>query len=288
MIHYLAGTLHYFEDYVGRTFLAAAVIAVMEWVLPRSRYSLISRVRAVSFWVAYIAITAAAFTLFWDLWGRLGVPPLFHINLAGLSTSSNVIVAAAGGMVASLAPVFAFDFFYYWFHRLQHKSPFLWRFHAVHHSIAEMSAFNSNHHFTEEIFRIPFVVMPTTLLFSFDQGYVPWVWASLLGWQGIYEHSATRLHFGWFRYIIPDNRFHRIHHSLQPEHFHKNFGSGSAIWDIVFGTAHFPRREEWPEVGLDRAIEPKSLKDFLWRPFLPQAGVRAAVNFGFNGDLSSR
>jgi hypothetical protein len=47
-----------------------------------------------------------------------------------------------------------------------------------------MSAFNSNHHFTEEIFRIPFITIPISLLFSFNQGYVPWIWAFLIGCQG--------------------------------------------------------------------------------------------------------
>ena len=130
-----------------------------------------------------------------------------------------------------------------------------------------MSALNSNHHFTEELFRIPFVTIPMTLLFSFDTAYVPWIWATLLGWQGVYEHSSTRLHLGWFRYLIPDNRFHRIHHSREAAHLNKNFGSGSSFWDLVFGTAYFPRKSEWPDVGLDGLAEPRTLREFLFRPF---------------------
>jgi hypothetical protein len=54
-----------------------------------------------------------------------------------------------------------------------------------------MSAFNSNHHFTEEIFRIPFITIPTSRLFSFNQGYVPWIWAFLIGCQGSETRCAT-------------------------------------------------------------------------------------------------
>ena len=159
------------------------------------------------------------------------------------------------------------EFFYYWFHRLQHRVKFLWHFHAVHHSLREMNAFNSNHHFTEEVFRIPFVTIPISLLFSFEQGYVPWLFAALMGWQGIYEHSATRVHFGLLRYLVPDNRFHRIHHSMEPRHFDRNFGSGTALWDFVFGTIYYPKGSEWPRVGIEEIHEPRSMREFLLAPF---------------------
>jgi len=177
-------------------------------------------------------------------------------------------LSAIGGVVAAWLMVQVGEFFYYWFHRAQHTSKFLWRFHAEHHSLEEMSALNSNHHITEELFRIPFITIPMSLLFNFEQGYVPWIWATLMSMQGLYEHSATKIHLSWFRYLVPDNRFHRIHHSKEKKHFNKNFGSGSAIWDIVFRTAHFPENGEWPDVGLSYMNEPQSVKEFLVRPFL--------------------
>lgn len=259
--------LNFVESYAGRIFLAASVIVIAEHFLPQSRYSLLSRVRGAIFWLVYIVITGVGLILFNRLWSTLGIKPLFHIDLSFLSASSHGFVAAVGGMVAALLVMQAGEFFYYWFHRLQHTSKFFWRFHAEHHSLEEMSAFNSNHHFTEELFRLPFVTIPVSLLFSFEQGYVPWLWAFLLGWQGIYEHSSTKIHLGWFRYIVPDNRFHRIHHSVEKRHFDKNFGSGSAIWDIIFGTVHYPKKDEWPDVGVSYMKEPATLKEFLFRPF---------------------
>lgn len=266
--------MQYFVDaaaWFGRVsetvFVAAAATMVLELVLPKSRYSLISRVRAVLFWVNYIAINALALTLFYRLWSLLGVKPLIAIDLRFLSSSEYSPLRLLGGFVAALLALQVFEFFYYWFHRLQHTSKFLWAFHAEHHSLEEMSAFNSYHHFTEEVFRIPFIVIPMSLLVQFEQGYVPWIWAALFGWQSIYEHSATKLHFGWFRYIIPDNRFHRIHHSRDPKHWNKNFGSGSAIWDLIFGTVYHPKNE-WPDVGLNDIREPKTMREYLFRPFI--------------------
>ena len=263
----ITDVISFFNIYAERIFLAATVITIAEYLLPQSRYSLVSRIRGAIFWSVYIVITSVGLTLFARLWAALGMKPLMHLDLRLLSSSSIDFLAVAGGATAAWMTLQIAEFFYYWFHRLQHTVAFLWKFHAVHHSLEEMSAFNSNHHFTEELFRIPFITIPLSLLFSFEQGYVPWLWAFLLGWQGIYEHSATRIHLGWFRYIIPDNRFHRIHHSIENHHHGKNFGSGSAIWDIVFGTIHYPKRNEWPNVGLEDIREPVAIKDFLFRPF---------------------
>ena len=127
---------------------------------------------------------------------------------------------------------------------MQHAVPFFWRFHSVHHSLREISAWN--HHFTEEIFRIPFVTLPLSLIISGDPSHVPLIIASVRAMQGLYEHSCMRVGLGPLRYIIADNRYHRIHHSLDPQHFGKNFGSGTPVWDIVFGTAYFPRKQQWP------------------------------------------
>ena len=254
-------------DYFIRIFLACSLLFILELVLRKSQYSFVSRIRGLIFWTIYIIITALSFTLFWKLWAILNFIPLIHINLSLLSKTDFPAVNLIAAVFIPILWLQFGEFFYYWFHRLQHSINFLWKFHAVHHSLREMSAWNSNHHFTEEIFRIPFVVIPTSLLFSVDQGHVPWIVATLMGAQGVYEHSCTKIHLGWFRYVVPDNRYHRIHHSIEDKHMNMNFGSGSAIWDIIFRTSHFPKKEEWPEVGLAEIDEPKTIFEFLWRPF---------------------
>ena len=54
--------------------------------------------------------------------------------------------------------------------------------------------------------------------------------------QGNYLHSPIRLHLGVLGRYIVDNRVHRIHHSLEPAHFDKNFGMFTTLWDRLFGT----------------------------------------------------
>ena len=62
--------------------------------------------------------------------------------------------------------------------------------------------------------------------------------------------------------MIADNRFHRIHHSIQPQHFDKNFGAGTSLWDQLFGTAYFPAAR----VAGDRLVdqpEVRSIQRYL-------------------------
>ncbi len=254
-------------DYGWRIIYASMILSCLELVFGRNRYSLASRLRAAVFWAIYIAITVAAMTAFNLLWGRLGVTPLFKFSLAAFSASPHKFINVLGWLVTPVIAALAGEFFYYWFHRAQHTFKWLWVFHAEHHALREMSAWNSNHHFSEEILRIPFVIMPLTLLVQVDPGYVPAIVWLLIGVQGQYIHSHTRLNLGPLRYIVADNRFHRIHHSIEREHWDKNFGSFTSVWDTVFGTARFPRRDEWPDTGIVEHDEARTLGEFLFRPF---------------------
>jgi sterol desaturase/sphingolipid hydroxylase (fatty acid hydroxylase superfamily) len=267
MSSYLLEAAHGIADYGWRIFYASMIFFVVELVWGRNRYSLASRLRGALFWSAYIVITVLFFTGFGKLWSSLGITPLFKLDFSGWAASENPLLKLAGWVVVPvLASVFG-EFFYYWFHRAQHKFAFLWAFHSEHHALREMSAWNSNHHFTEEIFRIPFITVPLTLLVQVDPGPVPVLVGLLMGLHGQYEHSHGKLHLGWLRYVIADNRYHRIHHSVERRHFDKNFGSFTSVWDQVFGTAHFPAKGEWPDTGIEEHDEPKKLSEFMFRPF---------------------
>src|SRR5882724_7635871 len=229
------------QSYAWHIFYASSFCLLLELVRPANRISMISRVRGACFWLAYIVITATFFAAFNRFWASLGLHPLITVNLGWLSASEHVSLKALGWLAAPIAAMTIGEFFYYWFHRLQHANSFLWRFHAVHHSLREMSAWNNNHHFTEEIFRIPFIVLPASLILQPDPGYVPPIIVAVLAMQAQFEHSSTKFNLGILRYVIADNRFHRIHHSLEQQHWNKNFGSFTLVWDIIFGTTRFPQ-----------------------------------------------
>jgi sterol desaturase/sphingolipid hydroxylase (fatty acid hydroxylase superfamily) len=263
----IASILSFAQNFAWNILWVGSVLFGLELLFPASRYGLYSRLRGYFFWLVNIAITATALTVFASYFSKLGVHPFVTFRPFAFLESGIAWLRPVELVVALILGNWVIMFFYYWFHRLQHASRVLWRFHRVHHSIREMSALNSNHHFTEEIFKIPFVVLPLSLLVGVDTGPTPWIIATIFGMQALFEHSCTRLNLGLLRYVINDNRFHRIHHSIEERHRDRNFCSFTPIWDIVFGTAHFPRADEWPETGLEDLPEPTNLRALLFGPF---------------------
>ncbi|WP_244562506.1 sterol desaturase family protein [Ensifer aridi] len=151
-------------------------------------------------------------------------------------------------------------------HRAQHAVPFLWRMHATHHSIRELTAWNCNHHVSEPLIYAALVALPLALI-HFESGVVPVVAMTLITFQGHLSHSSTRINLGPLRYIIGDNKFHRIHHSMEPHHRHRNYGFFTTIWDTIFRTAYWPKKNEWPEVGLRNQPEPLTVRNYIMFPF---------------------
>lgn len=210
-------------------------------------------------WIAYVAAQVALTAVLLAVLGSSGASPQVDPRaLFGLPTW-------AAAIAVGVAIILAKDFFFYWEHRAQHR--WLWRWHAPHHAIRNLSATNSWHHWSEILIFALFVSLPMSLL-SPAFGPRAFIVGLLLSWQPIYLHSATRLQLGPLRRLIVDSRYHRIHHSLEPRHFERNFGAATPLWDWLFGTLYMPEEHEWPDVGLAGIDEPASLaewSDLPWR-----------------------
>ena len=245
-----------------------AAYFVLEQLLPLSRNSMQSYRRAVLYWVAIVALNAVIFALIYRVLDKDKLSALWVIDLS-LSTYS-APVQICGMILATLAGLIVGNLLYYWFHRAQHAVPALWRLHKVHHSITEMSALSSYHHITEEALQYVFTIAPTLLLVQFTSGPMPWIVWAVLSTHAFYVHSSANINIGPLRYLIGDNRFHRIHHSTEERHFGKNFGTTTPLWDMLFGTAYFPKKGEWPATGLADTPEPKSVQAFIMMPLEKQ------------------
>jgi sterol desaturase/sphingolipid hydroxylase (fatty acid hydroxylase superfamily) len=215
------------------------------------------------FWLIYLIISygwAKAATL---LRASMAATPLIAWRI---SSDSSTLVITAG----ILLWVFVFDFFYYWFHRAQHRFSGLWSFHRVHHSIVHLNCLNSYHHVTEEIFRFPFIALPLALLIEIDVPQLVLLSAFVAAWTQ-YIHSDTRVHFGRLWPYFSDNSYHRIHHSTERKYFDKNFAAFFPFWDRLFGTYCEPDRDALCEVGLFEAPAPRTIRDYLLMPFRQNA-----------------
>lgn len=242
---------------------AFALITALELLLPRDRYSLRGRLAGMLFWAIWLPVMAATNAALRATWQWLGLGPLLVLPLE---------FRWAGPLALILAPVVGaavYDFFFYWFHRAQHR--WLWQYHAVHHSVRELSAVNAYHHVSEPVFQALFLLVPASLLGS-DTGYLAPAMAVILHLHSAFIHSPTRLHLGPLRAFFCDNRFHRIHHSLEERHFDRNFGAFTTLWDRLFGTAYFPDSDEWPDTGLAGVAQPGGVSAWMALPYRLESG----------------
>ncbi len=166
-----------------------------------------------------------------------------------------------------------YDFFYYWCHRLQHK--WLWRQHRLHHTEVYLSVASSyRHHFTEGAIRALFVNLPMGLVFDMQPLHILWM-SYLIPQLGLFIHSNIRLQMGPLTPLLSGPQWHRIHHSIEPQHRDKNFSGIFPIWDIVFGTYYHPKKNEFPATGVVGEPEYTSWKDMLINPLKRQSPSRA-------------
>ena len=162
------------------------------------------------------------------------------------------------------------DFFYYWLHRLEHASPWLWAEHELHHSDEHLNVTTTfRAHWLQIPLQMLFIATPLQLLF----GLTPMTLAAaIVAFQAptFFIHLNSRIRFGALGRIFACPQTHRIHHSIEPRHFDKNFATMFTLWDSLFGTYYHPAKDEWPETGVaGRAVS--SVPHAMVMPFLTWA-----------------
>lgn len=160
------------------------------------------------------------------------------------------------------------DFFYYWVHRLQHETNFLWRIHSVHHSAPRMYWLNAGrfHPFdtiSTYVFQGPALVLlgcPATVLGMF---------VLFTAVNGLFKHSNVRLRLGPLNWLVSMAELHRWHHSPVFSEASANYGSNVMLWDMLFRTRFHPTDREPPEdVGIaDMPNYPRGYVNQLLFPF---------------------
>jgi sterol desaturase/sphingolipid hydroxylase (fatty acid hydroxylase superfamily) len=179
-----------------------------------------------------------------DTWLYLGLPSLHLDRTLPLPLY----------MLMSLSVV---TFTAYWAHRGMHRIPLFWHIHKIHHSVRNLNC-NSVYqmHFLEYLLHAPVhliavLALGTDLVAPFG---IIFKTIDVLG------HSNVRLDLGWLSYVISTPQVHRIHHSLNPEHYDTNFGNTFMIWDHVFGTFRYDPTDPATEYGVPEYVPESFLK----------------------------
>ena len=244
---------------VGLTLFIIGVCVAIEHFSVIERYTLKARLPGV-FMNAVAVIGGIA--LMWpvqQLWTWLDPPIVMVVPVWRWLEPMGTL----GYALQFLLLVAVADFLAYWRHRAEHR--WFWPIHVVHHAPHELHAANDIGHPVQILFSVVFITIPLSLI-QVDGPETPFVVGFVVTLLSYYIHSPIDVHFGPLRKVLVDNRFHRIHHSLEPQHFDKNFGICFSIWDRMFGTACDPRPGEWPDVGVAGVEPPRTVAQYLLLP----------------------
>lgn len=148
-----------------------------------------------------------------------------------------------------------YDFAAYWLHRGQHAFGWWWALHSLHHSQRRMTVWTDDrNHVVDDL-----IVTLALVLFSQLVGVQPGEYVVILMVGRLVEswsHANVDMSFGWLgERLLVGPRFHRLHHALStPAERHiqdHNFAPVFPIWDILFGTAIYDRKNR--PTGVDDA-----------------------------------
>jgi len=156
-----------------------------------------------------------------------------------------------------------------------HAVPFLQAFHSIHHAPDSLNFLTTYRiHIGEYLVDGIVTLIPVVLL-----GLPPLMWLPLYLALILYSavlHSDLDVSFGWLDPIFVSPRFHATHHSADRREYDSNFGALLSIWDVAFGTAHFPRSKP-PKYGLARLEMPPS---FLGQLIFPATQTLRKIRGG--------
>jgi sterol desaturase/sphingolipid hydroxylase (fatty acid hydroxylase superfamily) len=125
------------------------------------------------------------------------------------------------------------DYGLWWWHRLNHEWPFLWRFHNVHHVDPDMDVSTAlRFHFGELVLANGFRALHVLAL-----GVSPA--AVLVLGCSLFHHSNWRLKENLEEALnraVVTPRMHTIHHSVILRQTNSNYGTIFPWWDDLHGT----------------------------------------------------
>ena len=176
----------------------------------------------------------------------------------------------------------------YWFnHWLSHKVPVLWEFHKVHHSaevLTPLTNFRVHPVYTwifANILAISaafangignYMFGETAYQYAFDDSNI--ILVLFIHTYVHLQHSHVWISFtGWLGRVFVSPAHHQVHHSDNPKHFDKNFGSCLALWDWMFGTLYIPAKKREPiKFGVGARPDAHTVKGELIDPLIDAAG----------------
>jgi sterol desaturase/sphingolipid hydroxylase (fatty acid hydroxylase superfamily) len=149
----------------------------------------------------------------------------------------------------------------YWFHHwLCHKVPVLWEFHKAHHTAEVLTPLTNFRVHPVDIWLFANILACSAAVanglgkFMFGETAYQYAFSDTNIILVLFIHAYVHLQHThmWISFrglagrIFISPAHHQVHHSANPKHFNKNFGSCLALWDWMFGTLYVPGKAREP------------------------------------------
>lgn len=132
-----------------------------------------------------------------------------------------------------LLAMVAYDFSYYWFHRISHEVNLFWAAHVVHHSSEDYNLGTalrqSGSGLFGFIFYLPWLVVGIPADIFFAAGALNLVYQ-------FWVHTEHVKRIGPLEWVLITPSNHRVHHAQNDIYIDRNYGGILCIWDRMFGS----------------------------------------------------
>lgn len=190
-------------------------------------------------------------------------PAILLVSVALLGWAAPTLYNALGHLnffALFLLFVLGDDFLQYWYHRMAHETPFLWKLHRPHHQAEEMGFFVSYRNAGLYYLLMPNIWWIGLLTYL---GAGPAIALGLVVKQVVIVSSHSRIHWDapfygskilrpivlFLERIIVTPAFHHAHHGRSQADGisdpNGNFGNMLSVWDQLFGSAYYTH--QFPE-----------------------------------------
>jgi sterol desaturase/sphingolipid hydroxylase (fatty acid hydroxylase superfamily) len=220
---------------------------------------------------------------------------LLPLLLPGLANQFSWVPFWAGFLIIAVAD----DLTQYWYHRLHHQLPFLWRFHRTHHSAPYMGmAMASRQNFIYTVFFSQIYLTATlvylglgfpALFVTVIKSFITLSAHSSIPWdKPFYKYRALHPIAWVLERLISTPATHHAHHADTAGdgigNYKGNFGNMFFLWDVIFKTGIITRK--YPQsFGIKFYKQEEWYAQFLWPIFKSKKpGSELAVNGPEVGD----
>lgn len=146
------------------------------------------------------------------------------------------------------------DLRYYWYHRIAHRSRWVWAEHVNHHTSQYYNLSTALRQSWTGLFTFMFVLQMPLVLIGFHPALIAFAFGFNLLWQfWIHTEAIGRMPV-WFEAIFNTPSHHRVHHATNPRYLDANYAGTLIVWDKMFGTFVEELEEDRPRYGVVRNI----------------------------------